>query len=153
MHQNYIVFQWSFDAQLMTSTVYFSKARDTYHVGLVANFTGKNDCDNNECPTQRNVSGVTFYTCNLCRLRWRWLDGSELSSNTAIHFQWSSDQPELNSATFAHCVVAQLNATSGAYEWRTIECDGEADVVVCKAGACKFFFRDSSFWSMMYVPR
>ena len=122
----------------------FSKARDTYHVGLVANFTGKNDCDNNECPTQRNASGVTFYTCNLCRLRWRWLDGYELSSNTAIHFQWSSDQPELNSATFAHCVVAQLNATSGAYEWRTIECDGEADVVVCKAGACKFFSRDSS---------
>ena len=106
-----------------------------YHVGLVANFTTNNGCSvDSECTAQRTVPliDVTIFTCNLCRHRWHWLDGA---ASSGFH-RWAGNQPELYSHTFAHCVAAERNATSGIFEWQTIVCDIREAVFVCKTGSC-----------------
>ena len=119
---------------LATPLHYFcSNSRPLYHIGLVANFTERNGCQPDECRTRTNAStGEETYECTGCRHRWRWLDGSVLS--TSDFDRWPNREPRLYSTVDAHCVAAVLDTSTGAYWWRTIVCDRDEAVYVCKAG-------------------
>ena len=115
----------------------------TYHIGLVADFTGR--CPDSDCERICPSCATEKYRCPGCRHRWKWIDGSPTPSDQArgVFDNWHPNHPYQDSSEAYKCGVVQ--SVNSAMAWYSRPCGDLVTPYICKRGMSTSWLREANF--------